>query len=332
MAARAANVLSTVGRAVCQAEAMQIDPQNVYRLLYHLRHAGALLVPRAWWRRALARMDLGALEAADRQRVDYYCRLREPFVLGPAAGVFRLDLLGGRSTYQLDLREVLRYFDPGVRVDVQFGDVTQVPATPALVKTRPVGAGNEAAVLMKFNAVRHFYFVRDRLAYEQKRDLLVWRGRAVQPHRQAFLERFYDHPLCDVGHYHKRHQDVPWVKPRLTVRQQLGYKFVLAIEGNDVASNLKWIMHSNSLCLMTPPRYESWFMEGRLQPGVHYVALRPDYADLEENLLYYRSHPEAARTIIAAAQRWVQPFLDPARERRVALAVMARYLELARSL
>ena len=40
-------------------------------------------------------------------------------------------------------------------------------------------------------------------------------------------------------------------------------------------------MSSNSVAVMPRPKYESWFMEGRLQPGVHYIEIKDDYSDLE---------------------------------------------------
>ena len=39
----------------------------------------------------------------------------------------------------------------------------------------------------------------------------------------------------------------------LTIREHLDYKFIMALEGNDVASNLKWVMSSNSIAVMTRP-------------------------------------------------------------------------------
>ena len=37
-----------------------------------------------------------------------------------------------------------------------------------------------------------------------------------------------------------------WMTPKKTIREHLDYKFIMALEGNDVASNLKWVMSSNS--------------------------------------------------------------------------------------
>ena len=107
--------------------------------------------------------------------------------------------------------------------------------------------------------------------------------------------------------------------------EQLRYKFVLSIEGIDVATNLKWILSSNSLCVMTRPRRETWFMEGQLVPGEHFVCVRDDYADLAEQLERYRRDVAAAERMLLAAQAHAARFLDPRREAQVAALVLARY-------
>ena len=69
----------------------------------------------------------------------------------------------------------------------------------------------------------------------------------------------------------------------------------MALEGNDVASNLKWVMSSNSIAVMPRPTCETWFMEGKLIPNYHYIEIKPDYSDLPEKLQYYIDHPEEAK-------------------------------------
>lgn len=75
----------------------------------------------------------------------------------------------------------------------------------------------------------------------------------------------------------------------------MDYKFIMALEGNDVASNLKWVMSSNSIAVMPRPTCETWFMEGKLIPNYHYIEIKPDFTDLEERLKYYIEHPEEAQ-------------------------------------
>ena len=102
----------------------------------------------------------------------------------------------------------------------------------------------------------------------------------------------------------------------------MAFKYVLSVEGNDIATNLKWLMATNSLWLMAPPVYETWFMEGRLEAGKHYVPLRPDFADLEKKILYYERHADEALEIIQNAQAHVRQFLDEKCEQLISLLVL----------
>ena len=67
---------------------------------------------------------------------------------------------------------------------------------------------------------------------------------------------------------------------------------------------------------MPRPKYESWFMEGRLQPGVHYIEIKDDYSDLEDKIQYYSTHVEEAEAIIRNAHAFVEQFRDKPKSRR----------------
>ena len=99
------------------------------------------------------------------------------------------------------------------------------------------------------------------------------------------------------------------------------------MEGNDVASNLKWVMSSNSLAVMPVPTYETWFMEGTLIPDYHYVAIKSDYSDLEEKLRYYIEHEDEALAIIEQAHQYVAQFKNRRQEKLISLLVMKKYFE-----
>lgn len=309
---------------------------DVRRLCYFGAHIAGLLVPDAWCRMRLG-SRLGRLEDFDiahiRDRVRYYNKLNRSFSLGAelaSVGDFtRFWSWRKQRAYHFDLHQHLRYFPARLRFAYRFGDNTREPGIPTLIKARPVAPGNENFVLCKLNRLRHFRFVRDPVRFEDKRDLLVWRGAVNRPHRREFLRRFHNHRLCDVGQTGGRETDVPWRRPYMSIDEQLGYKFVLSIEGNDVASNLKWILSSNSLCFMTRPRFETWFMEGRLIPNYHYVLLRDDYSDLEEKILYYSRHTDEARQILRNANRHVAQFRDTNREALISLYVLIKYFVLS---
>ena len=149
----------------------------------------------------------------------------------------------------------------------------------------------------------------------------------LQPHRTAFLELYHNHPLCDAGQVNDDEYvtNRAFIKPYMSVEQQLGYKFIATIEGHDVATNLKWVMSSNSIAVMPRPKIESWFMEGSLKGGYHYIEVRDDYTDLPEKIQYYLDHPEEAEAIIAHAHEYVAQFLDKRRELLIGRMVADRY-------
>ena len=260
-------------------------------------------------------------------RVNYYNQSQSTVPLAPGAERVGDFTKGNSWAYYIDMKKYLLAFDPALQFFYQPGDLTKVPDEPTFLKSRPISDDNQTSVLLKLNRVRHYFFVHDHQSFEHKKNMLVWRGGCHQKHRQEFVKRFSHHPLCDVGDSRKQCINEIWSKSFLTISQQLDYKFILSIEGNDVATNLKWIMASKSLCFMTKPKFETWFMEGALRPGFHYVQLADDYSDLGNKVQYYIDHPEQAKAIVRNANNYVKPFLDEPREHLIGLLVMQKYFE-----
>lgn len=228
-------------------------------------------------------------------------------------------------SYYVDMKELLNYFNNDLFFDYLPGDIQVVPANPAFLKSRPITSNNGNSILLKLNKIRHYHFIDDNQHYETKKDLLVWRGACHQPHRQFFVQHYHAHDLCDVGDVRDSAMGTPLHKPFMSIKEQLDYKFILSIEGNDVATNLKWIMSSNSVCFMTKPKFETWFMEGALVPGKHFVEVKEDYSDLQDKITHYLNHPDEAKSIIINANRYVEQFKNSGRERLISFLVMQRY-------
>ena len=138
------------------------------------------------------------------------------------------------------------------------------------------------------------------------------------------VRRYHRHPLCDIGHTDAS-ATPDHRKPFMSSANQMRFKYILSVEGNDVATNLKWVMAFNSLCFMTTPAYETWFMEGRLEAGKHYVCLRPDFADPDDKIFYFEEHQDEALDIIGNANSYVRQFLDERREQLLSLLVLYKY-------
>jgi hypothetical protein len=200
-----------------------------------------------------------------------------------------------------------------------------VPAEPSIVKSRPIAGNNSNSVILNLDKVRHFTFIDDKKDFRKKKNMLVSRNYVSQEHRIRFLEMYINHPLCNIGKINESNNHQNLLKEILTIEEQLDYKFILCLEGNDVASNLKWVMSSQSLAVMPVPKYETWYMEGTLIPDYHYVLIKDDYSDLEERMEYYISHTDEALGIIRNAHLYVDQFKIKQREDLISLLVLEKY-------
>lgn len=309
---------------------------------FYLSNVASILMPRWWYRRQLADyLDRAQVEDEDfYQRLEYYCQLNpatSAFDLGQFGRSFDDIPFGKQNTYYFDLRRIARYFEPTARLAYQFGDIREVPNLPTLVKSRPIAGAaqdstapieNHNSVLQKWNQMRHYHLVADPVPFLDKQAKAIWRGKAMgKANRLAFLERYHNSDICDAADTDPRTADGPYAGDFVSIRQQLKYRYIVSLEGRDVATNLKWIMHSQSLCLMARPQFETWFMEGRLEPNVHYGVLRDDHSDLAERIAYFEQHPDEAEQIIRNAQAWIAQFLNPQRELLLQIMVLDRYLQ-----
>ncbi len=304
----------------------RIDPSKNVKLFFYIKGVATLLTPKIFFTLQREKLLQEAYKDTTLQkRLEYYNKTKK-FQTPPEAKNYNQFLKEKKKTYFFDLLEVVKYFPSSFKFWYVFGDVTEIPPHPAFVKSRPISDNNENSVVLKLNKIRHFIFVNDTIPFEEKKDQIVWRGKCYTQHRQKFVQQFYNHPMCNIGQTNtKGDLNVPWQKEKLSLKAQLQYKFLLAIEGNDVASNLKWAMSSSSLVFMTKPKYETWFMEGTLQPNYHYVELKDDYSDLQEKLEYYLQHPKEAKKIIHNANSYTKQFQDLKKEKLLALLVVDKY-------
>lgn len=301
------------------------------KLFYYLRNVCSSLLPDAFYRRRLLStlhsIELRTDKDYIHERADYYNKLRGKTLLPEGAklvGDFRLK--GHHSTYFFDSYQYVRWFPKNFHWAYVFGDVTTVPEVPSIVKSRPLGVGNSNSILLNMDKVRHFVFLNDEKPFSDKENKVVFRGNMDgKPCRIDFVKKYQNHPMCDVGDigYHDGCKHVG----KMTMYEHLNYKFIMALEGNDVATNLKWVMSSNSIAVMPAPTCETWFMEGTLKPDYHYIEIKADYSDLIEKLDYYIQHPDEAQRIIDHAHEYISQFQDSQREKLISLLVLDNYFK-----
>lgn len=93
----------------------------------------------------------------------------------------------------------------------------------------------------------------------------------------------------------------------LSIRDQLGFRYLLCLEGNDYPTSLFWSLASNSLVLMPKPVWETVFHES-LEPWTHYVPVAADLSDLEQRFAWCEDHQSEVLDMVAAANRYIEPY------------------------
>lgn len=219
---------------------------------------------------------------------------------------------------------------------------------PTLVKSRPIHDRGES-ILLNMNYKRHFSDVFDvdrwDIPYEEKKNVLVWRGAATgygfennipfrETSREDLVRRYHDSPsphldiaLSPISDPVKKEKYAYLSRENIPLSSLLGYKFILSIEGNDVATNLKWILHSGSVPFCTPFTMQSWILEDQLEPWRHYIPVRADLSDLEEQVEWAMHHPAACQEIARQGRLYMAPFLDIKTERSLIKRLLNTYAE-----
>lgn len=262
-----------------------------------------------------------------RERVGYYNKLSNVDVYLkelPLLADFRIP--SKTRVYYFDTFEYSRYFPKQLRMKMVPGDVVRVPVLPSIVKSRPINGDNANSVLLNLDKHRHFRFVNDPIDFRDKKDILVGRAVVRQANRIRFYRQYFGHPLCDLGQINKD-KNMQWVKPVMSIGHHLHHKFILSLEGNDVATNLKWVMSSNSIAVMPRPKFETWFMEGKLKPNYHYIEIKDDFSDLEAQLNHYIANPDEAEAIVRNAHAYISQFSNPLVEDVTSILVLDKYFK-----
>lgn len=306
-----------------------------YYIRSYLREYTPKIFSQMQLNRILRQLDQRQDKEEIMRRVNYYCKLDKGSnfnrqMWSDKAIMLQDQPVTGQKTYYFDAMEYARYFSQDLRWILDAGDKPYVAPEPAIVKNRPIVEHNENSVILNLDKNRHFLFVRDNKPWRDKKNMTIFRGDLGprKENRDVFMNRWYGHPMVDAASTNRSEQHPEWQREKLTIGDHLDFKFIMSLEGNDVASNLKWIMSSNSIAVTPCLTQETWFMEGTLIPNYHYIEVKPDFSDLEERLTYYIEHPDEAEAIIQHAHDYVSQFRDEKREKLISVLVLKKYFDI----
>jgi hypothetical protein len=306
-----------------------------YYIRSYLREYTPKIFSQMQLNRILRQLDQRQDKEEIMRRVNYYCKLDKGSnfnrqMWSDKAIMLQDQPVTGQKTYYFDAMEYARYFSQDLRWILDAGDKPYVAPEPAIVKNRPIVEHNENSVILNLDKNRHFLFVRDNKPWRDKKNMTIFRGDLGprKENRDVFMNRWYGHPMVDAASTNRSEQHPEWQREKLTIGDHLDFKFIMSLEGNDVASNLKWIMSSNSIAVTPCLTQETWFMEGTLIPNYHYIEVKPDFSDLEERLTYYIEHPDEAEAIIQHAHDYISQFRDEKREKLISVLVLKKYFDI----
>eukprot|EP01084_Bolivina_argentea_P271404 461801_1 len=155
---------------------------------------------------------------------------------------------------------------------------------PVFGKARPIfknNSNNSLILIQTMKYSRHWQTACNNLhkldiPWNKKQKKVIFRGASTDGFvRRSFVRQYINYSninaSIDVGFTklsvlkdETMDDLLPLRKSVMSIRDLLKYKYLVSIEGNDVASNLNWILMSNSVPFMRKPVRESWLMEGLL--------------------------------------------------------------------
>ena len=257
--------------------------------------------------------------------IDYYIKIENKFSLNNEKRLCDVKL-NKQEGYNYEFYSLIYPYRKFIIFKYLPGDVKHVPSEPTFVKSRPINCDNRNSVILPLNTVRHFKFLKDKTKFTDKKNKIVWRGAAYQENRKRFLDISKKYCFIDSGNTAINMSNKSHLRENyLSIKKQLEFKFIVSLEGNDVASNLKWIMSSNSVCIMPKPNYETWFREGMLVSGFHYIEVENDFSNIEEKFLYYLDNVDECIKISRNANNYCHKFKNKNYNRKLARAVTLKY-------
>jgi hypothetical protein len=195
-------------------------------------------------------------------------------------------------------------------------------------------------ILLPLNRKRHYGVAsivpENDIPWDKKEGRAVWRGKyGASTHTNddikfALVSNHLNSTLVNAK-FSKIAKGAPkhMMGSYMEMKNQLNYKYIISIEGNDVSSGMKWMLLSNSVVLTPSCTMESWAMEASLKPFVHFIPLKADMSNVEEMVRWAEMHPKQTRLISERSTLFVyDAFFHPdaiTDEKRIMMRILERY-------
>lgn len=215
-----------------------------------------------------------------------------------------------------------------VKFPLYYGEHGDTDALPIIRKARKLT--DQHSVLYDFRSLRYntpcLEVNKHDIPWSNKKKDVVWRGATTgQIKREAFVTNYHDRYNVGFSTAKQKPHLAEMIKPRISIAEQLKSQFIVSLQGNDLASNIRWVLFSNSVPIMPKPEWTSWTMEEKLEPFVHYLELDDNLTNLEELLNWADNHPRECEQIAQNGKSYVSQFLDKRHDTQVRMMLLEEF-------
>lgn len=263
--------------------------------------------------------------------LNWYCRWIMPLPL-----VRELRALPNYEKYR-NLHSLIDFLRPfqrlnssieAVKFPVYYGEIRETDELPIIRKSRKITDGH--SVLFDLRSLRYNtpcgVVDKQDIGWTKKKHSVIWRGATTgQVTREGFVKNYFDQFNIGFSTVKQKPHLSEYLKPKVSIAEQLQYKFIVSLQGNDLASNIRWVLHSNSVPIMPKPIWTSWTMEDKLKPFVHYLELNDDLSNLEELLEWAKNNEAECQQIALNGRHYVAQFLDRKYDDKVRMQLLEEY-------
>ena len=253
------------------------------------------------------------------------------------------------TMYEYPLKQILEEYNYNTEKFLLHAEDTSYKIDSyTLVKARRTN-DTKACILFSLGNERHwdnFYNPPIDDKFEEKDNKLVWRGATTgsteehknyeRAHRYDLFKKWGDSTpdnmdiafsICVQDCLEDDKNYLKYMKKKLSVEEMLKHKYILSIEGNDKDSGLQWKLNSNSVVFMPKPHIDSWLMESKLKPDIHYILIKNDFSDLKEKIEWCDKNQTKCKQIIQNAHSFMDQFRDREDQKKIEKMVLYQYFK-----
>lgn len=103
------------------------------------------------------------------------------------------------------------------------------------------------------------------------------------------------------------------LKRKIPMNEQVCYKYLVNVDGHTAPNRTSWILNSGCLMLLVESLYQdrTW-TDNNLKAWKHYVPIKADLSDLEDQILWCRDHDAECRRIVRDAKTFALTYFNRA--------------------